>query len=53
MVFGKTMECLDIYHALAHVANCGKALHGSDQVFTDWLDKMRLVLLSEGRKGGA
>ena len=26
MVFGKTMECLDIYHALEHVAACGKAV---------------------------
>jgi hypothetical protein len=50
-VFGKTMECLDIYHALEHVAACGKALYGSGQAFTDWLDRMRLVLLSEGFAG--
>ena len=50
-VFGKTMECLDIYHALEHVASCGKALHPSGSAFTDWLDKMRLVLLSEGFAG--
>jgi len=50
-VFGKTMECLDIYHALEHVADCGKALYGSGQTFTDWLDRMRLVLLSEGFEG--
>jgi hypothetical protein len=51
MVFGKTRECLDIYHALEHVAACGKALYGSGQTFTDWLDRMRLVLLSEGFDG--
>jgi hypothetical protein len=50
-VFGKTSECLDIDHALEHVASCGKALYGSGQVFTDWLDRMRLVLLSEGFMG--
>jgi len=36
---------------LEHVAACGKALHGSGSDFTDWLDKMRLVLLSEGFAG--
>jgi hypothetical protein len=51
MVFGKTMECLDIFHALEHVSACGKALYGSGQVFTDWFERMRLVLLSEGFSG--
>jgi hypothetical protein len=51
MVFGKTAECLDIYHALEHVAACGKVLHGSGADFTNWLDRMRLVLLSEGFAG--
>ncbi|MDR0328445.1 MAG: hypothetical protein LBI05_09140, partial [Planctomycetaceae bacterium] len=32
MVFGKTMECLDIFHALEHVATCGKELLGSGEV---------------------
>ena len=51
MVFGKTMECLDIYHALEHVAACGKALYGNGQAFTDWFERIRLVLLSEGFAG--
>ena len=50
-VFGKTAECLDIYHALEHVAACGKILYGSGSDFTEWLDRMRLVLLSEGFEG--
>jgi len=50
-VFGWTRECLDIYHALEHVSDCGKALYGSGSVFTEWLDRMRLVLLSEGFAG--
>jgi hypothetical protein len=50
-IFGKTDECLDIYHALEHVSACGKALHGEGEAFTSWLDKMRLVLLSEGFSG--
>jgi len=36
-VFGWTRECLDIYHALEHVAACGKILYGNGQAFTDWL----------------
>jgi hypothetical protein len=44
-VFGRTMECLDIFHALEHVATCGKVLFGSGQAFTDWYERMRLVLL--------
>ena len=39
------------YHALEHVAYCGKTLHGEGETFTSWLDKMRLVLLSEGFSG--
>jgi len=50
-LFGKTAECLDIYHALEHVASCGKSLHGGGQAFADWLDRMRMVLLSEGFAG--
>jgi len=50
-VFGKTAECLDIYHALEHVATCGKILYGNGAEFADWLDRMRLVLLSEGFSG--
>ena len=50
-IFGKTDECLDIYHALEHVSNCGKVLYGTGQSFKDWLDRVRLVLLSEGFAG--
>jgi hypothetical protein len=50
-VFGKTNECLDIYHALEHVSACGKSLYGSGQALTEWLERMRLVLLSEGLAG--
>jgi hypothetical protein len=32
---------LDIYHALEHVAACGKALYGSGLTFTDWYEQMR------------
>jgi hypothetical protein len=50
-LFGKTDECLDIYHALEHVADCGKVLYGTGQSFKDWLERVRLVLLSEGFAG--
>jgi hypothetical protein len=50
-VFGKANECLDIYHALENISSCGKALYGSGQVFSEWLDRMRNVLLSEGLPG--
>jgi hypothetical protein len=50
-VFGKTDECLDIYHALEHVSDCGKVLYGEGETFISWLDKIRLVLLSEGFVG--
>jgi hypothetical protein len=50
-IFGKTEECLDIYHALERVSYCGKVLYGTGQSFKDWFDKVRLVLLSEGFAG--
>jgi hypothetical protein len=50
-VFGKTEECLDIYHALEHVSACGKVLYGEGKEFTSWFEWMRLVLLSEGFSG--
>jgi len=50
-VFGKTEECLDIFHALEHISDCGKALYGEGESFVSWLDKMRLVLLTEGFAG--
>ena len=36
-VFGKTEECLDIYHAWEHVSDCGKVLYGEGESFTSWL----------------
>jgi hypothetical protein len=51
MVFGKITECLDMYHALEHVASGGKILYGNGSVLTEWLDRMRMVLLSEGFSG--
>jgi len=51
MVFGKTCECLDIYHAMEHISECGKELYGTGQVFKDWLERLRLMLLSEGFAG--
>ena len=50
-VFGKTEACLDIDPALEHVSDCGKVLYGEGESLTCWLDKMRLVLLSEGFAG--
>jgi hypothetical protein len=50
-VFGKTAECLDIYHALEHVVACGKILYGNGSALAEWLDRIRLVLLSEGFTG--
>jgi hypothetical protein len=51
VVFGKTNECLDVYHALEKISVCGKSLYGSGQAFSGWLDRMRNVLLSEGFQG--
>jgi hypothetical protein len=51
MVFGKTNECLDIYHALEKVSSCGKSLYGSGQALTEWFESMRNILLSEGLPG--
>ena len=50
-VFGKASECLDIYHAVENISALGKSLYGSGKKFDDWLDRMRLVLLSEGLEG--
>ena len=46
-VFGKTDECLDIYHGAEHISDCGKILFGESSS-KDWFERMRLVLLSEG-----
>jgi hypothetical protein len=50
-VFDKTDECLDIYHALEHVSDCGKVLYRDATTSKAWFERMRLVLLSEGLEG--
>jgi hypothetical protein len=50
-VFGKTDECLDIFHAAEHISDCGKALYREATASTEWFERMRLVLLSEGFAG--
>jgi hypothetical protein len=49
-VFGKTDECLDIYHGAEHISDCGKIVFG-ESGSKDWFERMRLVLLSEGFPG--
>ena len=49
--FGKTEECLDVYHAAEHISDCGKILFGETQSKPDWFERMRNVLLSEGLGG--
>lgn len=51
LLFGRTMECLDIYHAAEHISDCGKVLFGAGEGATEWFERMRLVLLSEGYLG--
>jgi hypothetical protein len=50
-LFGKTMECLDIYHAAEHISDCAKVLFGVGEEATEWFERLRLVLLSEGYPG--
>jgi hypothetical protein len=50
-LFGKVMECLDIYHAAEHISDCGKVLFGVGEEQKAWFERMRLVLLSEGFPG--
>ena len=50
-VFGKTEECLDVYHAAEHISDCGKILFGETQSKAEWFERMRNVLLSEGLGG--
>jgi hypothetical protein len=50
-VFGKTEECLDIYHGAEHISNCSKVLLGESPTGKVWFEGMRLVLLSEGFAG--
>jgi hypothetical protein len=49
-VFGKTDECLDIYHGAEHISDCGKIVFG-ESGSKEWFERMRLVLLSEGFAG--
>jgi hypothetical protein len=51
LLFGKTLECLDIFHAAEHIADCGKVLFGEGEESTAWFERLRLVLLSEGYLG--
>jgi len=51
IVFGKTEECLDIYHGAEHISDCGKIVFGESAVRTEWFERMRLVLISEGFAG--
>ena len=50
-MFGKTDECLDVYHAAEPISDCGKILFGETQSKTEWFARMRNVLLSEGLGG--
>ena len=49
-MFGKTDECLDIYHGAEHISDCGKILFDKSSS-KDWFERMRRVLLSEGLVG--
>jgi hypothetical protein len=51
LLFGKTMQCLDIYHAAEHISACSKVLFGAGEEATEWFERLRLVLLSEGYSG--
>jgi hypothetical protein len=50
-LFGRVLECLDIYHAAEHISDCGKVLFGVGEAKKEWFERMRLVLLSEGFEG--
>jgi len=49
-VFGKTEECLDIYHGVQNISDCGKVLFAEAER-KEWFERMRMVLLSEGLSG--
>lgn len=42
---------LDVYHALEHVSDLGKALHADSTTATAWTDQARDILLSQGWTG--
>jgi len=50
-VFGKTNECLDIYHGAEHISDCGKVLITGTTERKEWFERLRMVLLSEGLSG--
>jgi len=50
-VFGKTNECLDIYHGAENISDCGKILIDGATERKEWFERMRMVLLSEGLSG--
>ena len=49
-MFGKTEECLDIYHGAENISDCGKVLFAETES-KEWFERMRMVLLSEGLAG--
>jgi len=49
IVFGKVRECLDIYHALEHLSDTGKALYGEGTVaYEQWREETKRELLKSG-----
>jgi hypothetical protein len=50
-VFGETEECLDIYHGAEHLSDCGKIVFSDSVAQTEWFERIRLVLISEGFSG--
>ena len=50
-VFGKTEECLDVFHGAEHISDCGKVLFGESQAKKEWFERRRLVLIAEGFSG--
>ena len=51
-MFGKTRECLDIYHALEHLSDTSKILYGNEtEAHKQWYEEAKLELLSVGFAG--
>ena len=49
LVFGKVRGCLDIYHALEHLSDTGKALYGEGtKQYEEWQEAAKKDLLSGG-----
>ena len=52
LMFGKTKECLDIYHALEHLSDCGKMLFlAESSEYEAWREKTKTLLLEGGYEG--